>query len=98
MTPKTNAPQWDHEPIADDEIFLGTWVEGGRPVDLYFRPKPSDMAFGFCHAVVARWGAYKNDFRVGEAKDSPLKELQDEVDRAMRIGRLIAVDRGLLDE
>lgn len=98
--PATTVPLWSHEPVADDETFLGTWVDATtrRPIDLYFRPKPSDTANGFCDALIARWGSYKNDCRVGPADVFSLAELDDvdDVCRAMRVGHLLAVDRGLL--
>lgn len=95
-------PLWSHEPIADDETFLGTWADPTtrRPLDLYFRPKPADTANGFCDAIIVRWGSYKNDCRVGPADVViELRELDgvDDVCRAMRVGDLIAIDRGLLD-
>lgn len=101
MKAPVTVPLWSHEPIADDETFLGTWVDAGsrRPLDLYFRPKPADTANGFCDAILARWGSYKNDCRVGPADVFSLRELGDvdDVCRAMRVGHLLAVDRGLLD-
>ncbi len=97
----TNLPVWAHEPLADNEVFLGSWVDSDdrRHVDLYFRPKPDDTANGFCDAIIARFGAYKNDVRVGPADVFSLAELGvhgDDVQRAMRVGHLMLVDRGLI--
>lgn len=96
----SRVPLWPHEELADDEVFLGTWVDPDtrRPLDLYFRPKPKDTANGFCDAIIARWGGYKNDVRVGPADVFSLAELDDcdDVQRAMRVGHLMLVDRGLI--
>lgn len=97
----SRVPLWPHEALADDEVFLGTWCDPDtrRPLDLYFRPKPKDTANGFCDAIIARWGGYKNDVRVGPADVFSLAELGvhgDDVQRAMRVGHLMLVDRGLI--
>lgn len=94
-------PKFNHQPLADNETFLGTWTdnESGRSFDLYFRPKPSSTDNGFVDAIVARWSDRSYDFRTGIGDTLALEELDahwEDVERAVRIGRLIAEDSGLV--
>jgi hypothetical protein len=82
--------------------FLGTWIDSSaKALDLYFRPKPANPEHGYCDAILARWGNGAHDLRVGPATSFTLADRaadEDFVGRAMRVGHLIAVDRGLMPQ
>lgn len=96
-----SSTRWLHESDVNNEKFLGAWADPVtlRSFDLYFRPKPTDTNIGFIDAIVARYGNGKYDCRIGAADKVSLEEREHDADdtgRALRVGRLIANDLGLM--